>query len=895
LLQDQRQTIGLAGTWDFRFEEDREWRSINVPGCWDALDGVAKNISGPAWYRKRIDIPREFAGRRIWIRFDAVSYHCIVSVNDKEVGTHTGAWDAFTFEITDAIRAGEQAEILVRVEKPASLTAGPDSKPVAGNFPLKQTLSGFLPYVWGHMFGGIWQDVSIFATGPTRIERFAIRGSADGRCIADVQLSNLSRSTIEVIDSTGQTIRSTDQLQFTIPNPRTWSPHDPHLYTARLATDGDEQTIRFGLRTQSIAPDGTTLLLNNEPIFPRMILSWGWYPESLHSNPGPDRVRADFKRLKSLGYNGVKLCLWFPPQYYFDIADETGMLLWVELPMWLPDPTPTFRKQLFAEYRALMLQASAHPSVILYTLGCELNASIGADILGPLFEQTKPLAGDALVRDNSGGGDAYGGLLNEHAEFYDYHFYSDLQFFRPLLDYYAPRGRPAQPWNFGEFCDLDTFRDLRHLYIANHDAKPWWSVRDEKLNPQGARWQFDIVDWEARLKANGLWDRGDELTKLSYKHALLHRKFTLESVRLYREIGGYVVTGETDTPISTAGMFDDLGQLKFAGDDAEAFKSSNDDIVLCVAWDRRRAWINGGDRAAPWDNFCYTAGATVRAHIVVSHFGRSRGRAKLRWLVRLDDQTKLAAGEVETKFELAPGMLRELAVAEFKVPTLIDKPLRATLRATVQIGDERSTNSWPIWFFPRDVWKDVTNVALFDPAGRLAGLPVELPTKVAPNSLVIATTWSDELDRHLAGGGRAIVLLSSKDRNSPVPIAELPFWRETIRLIERDHPSWRDFPIDTDGFAGLQFFGLATDCALDTSKLPERATAKPVLRRLDARTVRLQDYTTELNFPGGGRAIISTLRFEGSVGLANSSQPLGITRNIAASYLLRQWVRALQS
>src|SRR5262245_53847992 len=73
--------------------------------------------------------------------------------------------------------------------------------------------------------------------------------------------------------------------------------------------------------------------LNERPIYPRMALSWGWYPEALHSNPGPERVRADFARLKQLGYNGVKLCLWFPPQYYFDLADELGMLLWVELPI----------------------------------------------------------------------------------------------------------------------------------------------------------------------------------------------------------------------------------------------------------------------------------------------------------------------------------------------------------------------------------------------------------------------------------------------------------------------------------------------------------------------------------------------------------------------------------
>jgi hypothetical protein len=234
-------------------------------------------------------------------------------------------------------------------------------------------------------------------------------------------------------------------------------------------------------------------------------------------------------------------------------------------------------------------------------------------------------------------------------------------------------------------------------------------------------------------------------------------------------------------------------------------------------------------------------------------------------------------------------------VAELKAPTSIDKPRRATLRATIRIGDEQSTNAWPIWFFPRDVWKDATNVALFDPANRLAGFPVELPTKLASNALVIATSWSDDLDRHLAQGGRAIVLLSARDRNSPLPIVEMPFWREAIRLIERDHASWHDFPIDADNFAGLQFFGLATDCALDTSKLPDGATAKPILRRLDACTVRLHDYATELSWPNGGRAILSTLRFEGSLGLANSSQPLGITRNIAASYLLRQWVRYLQS
>src|SRR5206468_2069663 len=170
------------------------------------------------------------------------------------------------------------------------------------------------------------------------------------------------------------------------------------------------RVVRFGLR--SLCAEGTTLLLNERPIYPRMAFSWGWYPDALHSNPGPERVREEFERLRRLGYNGVKLCLWFPPQYYFDLADELGMLLWVELPMWLPNPTEFFRRQTPIEYERLVRLAHNHPAVILYSLGCELNRVVGADILGPLFALVKALAADALVRDNSGSGEAYGGLLN---------------------------------------------------------------------------------------------------------------------------------------------------------------------------------------------------------------------------------------------------------------------------------------------------------------------------------------------------------------------------------------------------------------------------------------------------------------------------------------------------
>jgi hypothetical protein len=877
--------LSLSGLWQFRFESERDWRTITVPGCWEAL-GIPKDIPGPALYRRIVEIPRELHGERVWLRFDGVSYDCTAFVNGAEVGRHTGLWDAFRFEITDAVMPGEAAELLVWVEKPASLRLGPASQPVPGSFSLKETLAGFLPYVWGHIFGGLWQDVSLEVTESAFFHDACVRGTSEGRVRAEISLSKEAVVRLDLYDPDGTLVLSREgrgrELVFEeLEHPLLWSPDRPALYRAVLTVEGGEtRVLKFGFR--SLRTEGTTLLLNGRPLYPRMALSWGWYPESLHGNPGKERVREDLLRLRELGYNGVKLCLWVPPEYYFKLADELGMLLWLELPMWLPEVTDFFRKQTPLEYERIVRQVRGHPSLILYTLGCELSREVSADFLGPLYAKVKGLIGDALLRDNSGSGEAYGGLLNEFAEFYDYHFYSDIQFFRPLVEYFSPRWRPEQPWIFGEFCDLDTFRDLRKVYAAQSalrsgygGEKPWWTLNDEVLNPQGARWQYDVVAQEDRLKANGFWERSEEIEAVSNRQALLHRKFTLELVRTYREISGYVITGERDTPISTAGMWDDLENAKF---DAGAFRAFNQDIVLALGWDKRRAWLAGGDRAAYWDTFSYPSGATVRAHLIASHYGRSRAPARLGWRVELPDETILAEGEVETS-PLEPGTVRELTIAEFAVPE-VDEPVQASLQATVEIGEEGSENSWPLWFFPPDPWQEVESFSLLDPLRRLVGLEDLAPIGPDGNG-VVATCWTQELEDHVQHGSSAILLLASKEPSGPFITRPMPFWREAVKVLE-PHPAWGDFP--HEGWVNLQFFGLATDHALDV-----HSGARPILRRLDARTMEVHDYAAETAF-GNGRLIVSTLRFDGSLG----EQPLGIKRNTAAAYLLSRWVRYLQ-
>jgi hypothetical protein len=378
-----------------------------------------------------------------------------------------------------------------------------------------------------------------------------------------------------------------------------------------------------------------------------------------------------------------------------------------------------------------------------------------------------------------------------------------------------------------------------------------------------------------------LWERGAELERVSEQQAAQYRKFTLELTRTYREISGYVVTAEADTPISTAGMWDDAGRLKF---DPAGFRASNADTVVLLGWDRRRAWVAGGDRPAPWDTCAYSAGDTVRAHVLVSHYGAYSGPARTAWSVTVPDGMPFAAGERMAAFTVTPGALRELAIAEFLVPD-IDAPCQAVLRAVAEIGGQPVTNEWPLWFFPRVPWPALARVALVDPAGRLADLRTLAPAlqdDLRGARAAVATEWTAEVAAFVAQGGRALVLQDGGDNRGPLPSVALPFWREALRLVE-PHPAWHDFP--HAGWAGLQFFGCATDYALDTRGV---SGCVPLLRRLDLRTMRAHDYAVEWNW-GHGRAIVTTLRLAGGQG----RQPTGLARNTAAAYLLYSWLRHL--
>jgi hypothetical protein len=381
-----------------------------------------------------------------------------------------------------------------------------------------------------------------------------------------------------------------------------------------------------------------------------------------------------------------------------------------------------------------------------------------------------------------------------------------------------------------------------------------------------------------------------ELIDASHRQAVLHRKVTLEIVRSDPQLSGYVITGERDTPISTAGMWDDLGRSKF--DNAE-WRSFNQDTILCLGFDRRRTWTAGGDRPLYTDRYNYRGGESLHLHLLVSHFMHYTGPARLSWQVSSPGQGVFASNEMYCS--LTPGTLQEAGVIDFKVP-MVETPQQARIAVQMQFeskaanfSDTLIRNCWPVWFYPADVWSGILPFGYYDPLGLLRGLDKLAPGLVRrglqPGKAAVCTSWTGAVQTFVHNGGRVILLQQEGGLPGPVPVRSVPFWREALNLAQ-PHPAWGDFPYEEPG---LQFYGLAPDCALDASNLSSSVSWTPMLRRLDTRGLNVEEYVLDMR-AGSGEMIISTLRLQGGSG----DQPSSLRYNLAGQWLLRNWLRYLQ-
>ncbi len=590
---------------------------------------------------------------------------------------------------------------------------------------------------------------------------------------------------------------------------------------------------------------GSHLYVEGQPFYARGLLHWGWYPEIGHPNPPEDTIRREVRAAKALGFNLVKFCLWVPPHRYLEILERENMRAWIELPIWDPTDDPAKQAQMAEEVDRIASQYAHHPSVIAWTIGCELSESTGPDFRKYLVDLVRNRTGCPLVKDNSGGAEMYGGDPREFGSFYDFHPYCDLQFYPLVLDSLARGPRAQMPTLLGEFNDADVHRDLARV----GDELPYWASSMPELNEQGVRWTHELPRLVAESRfANYPTKSGHaQLMESTRSRAAFIRKTVHEWVRARPEISGSVNTGWRDTPMSSSGFFDDWGDPRFTEQECATW---NGPLALFLIPQRRPPWKHGGNRPGwvdPWNRYPGQIFWKVGVHSEQTVTGG------LIWRV-LDSEGKVLARGAEPA--VTASALEPIEVGQI-------------LWYCAEPGDYAieveflgARNRWPVWVVPPG---PISAGELFDPAGRLSGIELH------KSGVCIATSPPADLAQRMAAGNKLLLLLT-EEGCSPAP-----FWREAgyewqSGWLEPFRDRWErllpvscDRVIDPGAFPGIELETLVNRVDLRTY------AEAPIVARADG-------------------LLVTCLRPCGGLGIT----PEGISANPAGHELLVNLLKALE-
>jgi hypothetical protein len=592
-----------------------------------------------------------------------------------------------------------------------------------------------------------------------------------------------------------------------------------------------------------VSVDGHRIYVDGKPFLMRGLLTWGWYPEVGHPNPPDDVVRREVRAAKELGFNLVKFCLYVPRHRTLEILREEGMEAWVELPLWDPTDDPARQTQIAEELERIVRQYRRHDNIIVWTVGCELSGSTSPEYRQRLTQLVRNLTGCPLVKDNSGGAEMYGGDLREFGTFYDFHPYCDTPFYPQVLDSLLPGARPSMPILLGEFNDIDAHRDLGRL----GSEYPYWASSLPELNDVGVRWQHDLpgVLADNRFALHPVREGSDALIESSRQKALFIRKFVQEAVREREQLSGYVITGWRDTPISTAGFFDDWDKPRYFPSEVLPW---NGDQTLFLIPVRRPPWVTGGNRPGYLDPHNFFCGTQAFWRVGLSTEGEADGG--LVWRVRKESGEVVAAG-AEPIANVPALSAREVAQISWRTEEPGDYVLE------VEFGG--CSNRWPIWVVPALAKDEFAGWRFDDARGVFAGLSGD-------GDGVVSSRWPDALPE-----GRAIYVVEGE---GCVP---MPFWRESAYQFAHD-PLWDRLPVRERWSRLLPIGG---DCVLDIDRLRKLGEPQVLMNRIDTRTYAEHPVVARV-----GGSLFTTLRPHGGLG----TQPTSLARNPAGVALLRALV-----
>jgi beta-galactosidase/beta-glucuronidase len=429
----RRDWLNLNGLWDLAIapkeaEKPQSFSTqILVPfPVESALSGVMKFVSENErlWYRRTFEIPRNWGGKRILLHFGAVDFEATVWVNGREVGKHRGGYDAFTFDMTEAVKLAGPNEILVSAWDPTDASTQPRGKQVRK------------PHsIWYTPTSGIWQTVWIEPVSAAYIKELTIVPDVDQSAVTihPVTTARLGSSTLEASIRDGfrevyhASVAPGGKMVLPVKDARLWSPEHPNLYRVVVSlkigsTTVDKVESYFGMRKISLGKDEkgfTRLMLNNKPYFQFGPLDQGFWPDGIYTAPTDEALRYDIQMTKKMGFNMARKHVKVEPERWYYWCDKLGLLVWQDMPSGdkyirpnEPDITriPESAKEFETELEALVRGHANHPSIVMWV---PYNEGWGQWDTARTVDSIKKLDPSRLVDNTSGWSDRGVGDVND--------------------------------------------------------------------------------------------------------------------------------------------------------------------------------------------------------------------------------------------------------------------------------------------------------------------------------------------------------------------------------------------------------------------------------------------------------------------------------------------------
>ena len=367
-----REITKIMKGWEFT-GPDGTTTTVDLPHTWNARDGQDGGNDywrGTCIYRTRFAAPQfNPVSHQVWIQFDGVNASAHVVLNGSPVCNHDGGYSTFRANITELLR--DENELTVEVDNSKNDRV----------YPQKADFT---------FYGGIYRDVSLMVVSKNHftLDYFGGPGiritptvqGADASVQVTTWHDGEGEVSIELLDAAGNTVATGKgpDITLTIFNAHLWNGvKDPYLYSckARLVVNGtveDETTTRFGVRSFKVDPKKGFFL--NGKSYPLHGVSRHQDRKGLGNAITREMHDEDMALIKEIGANTIRLAHYQHDQYFYDLCDEVGMVVWAEIPS-IREHMPNGRENTISQMKELIIQNYNHPCIVCWGVSNEITIS----------------------------------------------------------------------------------------------------------------------------------------------------------------------------------------------------------------------------------------------------------------------------------------------------------------------------------------------------------------------------------------------------------------------------------------------------------------------------------------------------------------------------------------